>query len=110
MYTAFHSISAYKQIDYTTLFPSRDQRPIWQEGTKEVLDTIVGNVSCKSAELCADPKSKEMLLLLVRASSLVVEYETVQKALERNPADDELVCGHVLHRLFLVGPSKGAQR
>jgi len=44
MYTAFHSLNAQKQINLSSLFPSRDARPIWEERSCDVLETVVGMV------------------------------------------------------------------
>lgn len=48
MYTAFHALNAQKQISLTSLFPSRDTRPVWEERSCEVLETVVGIVSSVS--------------------------------------------------------------
>lgn len=45
MYTAFHSLNAQKQINLSSLFPSRDERSVWSERSDEVVETVVGMVS-----------------------------------------------------------------
>lgn len=77
MYQAFYSLSAQKQIDLKSLFPNRDSRPVWEERCQGVLETVTG-------------MRKEVFMLLLKANELVLEFNTVNQAIERNGTDEEL--------------------
>jgi hypothetical protein len=46
MYTGLHSVASGKQIDVNALFPRMDDRNIWDPRSEEVIESVLGIVSC----------------------------------------------------------------
>lgn len=87
MYRVFHAITTGKHIDSSSLFVGLDDRPIWKENAKDTLETVIGIVGV-GRDVKLNAQQQEVLLLLLQAWSLAIEFDTVSTAL-KNSADDE---------------------
>ncbi|WWC63881.1 uncharacterized protein I303_106486 [Kwoniella dejecticola CBS 10117] len=78
IYFGLHSVSRGKQLNIASLFPQLTNENVWHQRADQTVETLLG-------------VRRDMLLFFFRAHSLVIEYQTVSRGLERNPDDDELM-------------------